>query len=84
LYYNCPNCGNELLKSYPNNKHKLRTNIVIFENGKAFCKCQKCHSDVAIPIVLKLPTSNKIKYYVLDEEVNKNSKCDVNKMKVEK
>jgi len=69
MYYNCPNCSNEIIKSYPNGKHKLRTNIVIWENGKAFCKCQQCHSDVEVPVSLDLPSSKKIKYYVLDEEV---------------
>ena len=63
----CNKCGNQLIKSYPNNKYKLRTNIIIFENGKAICKCQQCHSDVVIPVALELPTNRKMKFYVLEK-----------------
>jgi hypothetical protein len=54
LYY-CPNCGNTLIKEYPNGKQKLRTNIIVFEEGKeAVCKCNVCHADVDVPISLNL------------------------------
>ena len=65
MFY-CPACGNEVIKSYPGGKCKLRTNIIIWEDGKAFCKCQKCHADVSIPVVLELPTGRKLKYYILE------------------
>ena len=67
MFY-CENCGNEVVKSYPGGKVKLRTNIVIWEDGKAFCKCQKCHAEVPIPVILDLPTGKKLKYYVLEEK----------------
>jgi hypothetical protein len=73
----CEKCGNEIVKSYPGGKVKLRTNIIVWESGKAFCKCQKCHSEVPIPVVLELPTGRKLKYYVLElEEVKKSGNMD--------
>jgi len=76
----CEACGNEVIKSYPDGKWKLRTNIVIWEDGKAFCKCAKCHSDVPIPVTLELPTGRKLKYYVLEME----DKDDTSRPKLEK
>lgn len=67
MFY-CEKCGNEVVKSYPGGKVKLRTNIVIWEDGRAFCKCQKCHSEVPIPVSLDLPTGKKLKYYVLEDK----------------
>jgi hypothetical protein len=84
----CKHCGNEVVKSYPGGKVKLRTNIIVFENdGKVFCKCVKCKNEVPIPIVLTLPyTDTKFpkderKYYVIEksvkrEEVKNNGKVD--------
>jgi hypothetical protein len=64
----CAKCGNEVIKSYPGDKWKLRTNIVIWQDGQAFCKCESCHADVPIPVVLELPTGRKLKYYVLEDK----------------
>ncbi len=51
----CNHCGNELIKEYPNGKIKLRTNIIVWEEGKgAVCKCNVCHADVDVPISLNL------------------------------
>ncbi len=50
---NCPSCGNEIIKNYPNGKVKLRTNIVIWEDNRAICKCTKCHTDVKVPVKLE-------------------------------
>lgn len=50
---NC-SCGNEIIRYYPTtNKYKLRTNIVIWEKGRAFCKCLKCKKEIEIPVILK-------------------------------
>lgn len=77
MFY-CKSCGNEVIKSYPDGKVKCRTNIIIWEDGKAFCKCQKCHSDVPIPVILELPTGRKLKYYILED------KDDTSRPKLEK
>jgi hypothetical protein len=63
-------CGNEIIKSYPGDKSKLRTNILIFEDGKAFCKCSKCHEDVFVPVILNDPTK-KVQFYVIDGKMKK-------------
>lgn len=60
MFY-CKKCGNEVIRSYPENKIKLRTNIVIWENGKCICKCLKCKSEVEIPITLHLPGGRTVK-----------------------
>ena len=83
MFY-CPNCGQEIIKSYPDGKHKCRTNIIIWENDKVFCKCTKCHSEVPIPVILKLPTGKSVppdggvKFFVIEgmknEEVKKSEK----------
>ena len=75
MFY-CPQCGNEVLKSYPAQKgqgpkFKLRTNILIWEDGRAFCKCQKCHAEVPIPVTLELPTGRKIKHYIVETKNEK-------------
>ena len=92
MFY-CPNCGNEVIKSYPGGKIKLRTNIVIFQkSGEVFCKCQKCHSDVNIPIILELPTgetvppSKKLKHIIIQnvlEEKNETGKPKLEKSRKE-
>jgi hypothetical protein len=57
--YFCPFCGNEMIKHYPNGKQKLRTNIIVWENGKeAVAKCNVCHRDVNVPINLKRRNEN--------------------------
>ena len=72
IFY-CENCGNEVLKSYPGGKAKLRTNILIWEEGRAFCKCLQCHAEVPIPVVLELPTGRTLppgkhlKYFILEK-----------------
>lgn len=83
MFY-CDKCGNEVIKSYPGGKVKLRTNIVIFQkSGEVFCKCQKCHAEVSIPVILELPTgetvppSKKLKHIIIQnrsEEDKKNEK----------
>jgi len=61
-----------VIKSYPGGKVKLRTNIVIFEDNRAFCKCPECHGEVSVPLVLELPTGKtlppgkKLKYFILE------------------
>jgi len=87
----CEKCGNEIVKSYPGGKVKLRTNIIVWEDGKAFCKCTKCHAEVPIPVVLELPTGRKLQYYVLEfgevkksvgKENSKRKKAEVPRTKV--
>jgi hypothetical protein len=56
----CEKCGNEVIRSYPSGKIKIRTNIIVFENDKCICKCLKCKSDVEIPLVLHLPTGKVV------------------------
>jgi len=58
----CPQCGNEVIRSYPSGKIKMRTNIVIFEEDKCICKCLKCHAEVEVPVVLYLPTGKVVGY----------------------
>lgn len=63
----CPRCGNTILKSYPGNKVKLRTNIIIWESGgQAFCKCNKCHKEVHIPVSIELPTGKRLGHVIIE------------------
>ena len=55
----CPKCGNTVMKSYPNKKIKLRTNILIFEPSKTICKCMKCHAEIEVPIQLEINFKEK-------------------------
>jgi DNA-directed RNA polymerase subunit RPC12/RpoP len=50
----CPYCGNEIIREYPNEKKvKVRTSIVVFEEGKkTIGKCTVCHNDVNLPVRL--------------------------------
>jgi len=52
---NCPRCGNSIIKEYPNEKKtKIRTSIVVFEEGKKpVGRCPACHSDVDLPVRLE-------------------------------
>lgn len=70
--FSCPKCGNEVIRSYGSDKVKLRTNIVIWENGKCVCKCLKCKADVPVPLSLHLPTGRVLKY---GEEKEKGKKA---------
>jgi hypothetical protein len=49
----CAECREGLIKSYPGGKKKLRTNILIFENGECIVKCPRCKADQRIPIKLE-------------------------------
>jgi hypothetical protein len=51
----CPKCGTEIIKEYPSErKIKLRTSIVVFEDGKKpVGRCPKCHTDVDLPVKLE-------------------------------
>jgi hypothetical protein len=53
--FHCDKCGNEVIRSYPDGKIKCRTNIIIWEKGRAICKCLKCKAEVEIPVTLHLP-----------------------------
>ena len=76
IFY-CNQCGNEIIKSYPGGKVKMRTNIIIWEDGRAFCKCDKCHAEVQVPVTLELPTGKKMKHYVLEEVKHEKKNTDV-------
>ena len=69
----CEQCGNELVRSYPNGKIKIRTNIIVFEDDTCICKCLKCKKDVSIPLSLHLPTGRIVGYK------DKKVKCDKKK-----
>ncbi|MDD5772199.1 MAG: hypothetical protein PHX78_01870 [bacterium] len=45
----CPVCKKTIICT-EGKKLKLRSRIVIFDNGKATAKCISCKSDVEIPI----------------------------------
>jgi len=60
--FHCEKCGNEIIRSYGTAKWKLRTNIVIWEDGRCVCKCLKCKSEVEVPLALHLPTGRVLKY----------------------
>jgi hypothetical protein len=70
MFY-CEKCGNEVIRSYPTGKVKLRTNIVVWEDDKCICKCLKCKADVEIPLTLHLPTGKIVG--------SKKVKCDKKK-----
>jgi hypothetical protein len=57
--FDCKTCGSEVIRSY-GSKIKLRTNIVLWENGKCVCKCLKCKAWVELPLFLELPTGKII------------------------
>lgn len=64
----CSKCGREMIRDY-GGKQKLRTNILIFEDGKCIAKCMKCKANVEVPIILDMPletgpAKNKVKYVV--------------------
>jgi hypothetical protein len=59
----CDNCGTEVIRSYgDHHKIKMRTNIVIWdlETGICIAKCQKCKSEVRVPLMLRLPDDRVI------------------------
>ena len=45
----CPICKKSII-STEGRKQKLRSRIVIFDNGKTIAKCLNCKSDVEIPV----------------------------------
>ncbi|MEW6087368.1 MAG: hypothetical protein AB1498_03625 [bacterium] len=45
----CPIC-NKTIISNEGRKQKLRTRIIIFDQGKTIAKCQNCKSEVEIPV----------------------------------
>lgn len=45
----CPICKKAII-STEGKKQKLRSRIVIFDNGKTTAKCLNCKSDVEIPV----------------------------------
>jgi len=47
----CPICGRKLF-ACNNDRLKLRTRILIFENGYAIAKCKYCRSNVIVPVVM--------------------------------
>lgn len=64
----CSRCQSDLIRDY-GRKQKLRTNILIFENGKCFAKCLKCKADIEVPLTLDIPITprvekKKLKYVV--------------------
>lgn len=62
---NCEKCGNEVLRSYGDEKKlKLRTNIIIWEldNHRCIAKCLKCKSEVEMPLSLHLSDGRVISY----------------------
>jgi len=69
--FDCKSCGNEVCRSYGKDKIKIRTNIIIIENGKTIVKCLKCKHEVEIPLFLKLPTGE----IVPKNEKNKGKKA---------
>jgi hypothetical protein len=53
----CP-CGEPVMIQVAG-KVKVRTNIVIFENGHALVKCRHCKSDLTAPITTTMPLTPK-------------------------
>jgi uncharacterized protein with PIN domain len=48
----CPTCRRRLF-SRNEDVVRLRTRILVFENGNAFAKCKHCRKDVMVPLVMR-------------------------------
>ena len=63
--FSCPKCGNEVIRDY-GRKQKLRTNILVWEDGNCIAKCSRCSGEVSVPIILNLqPKPKKLVHVVI-------------------
>lgn len=47
----CPSCGKKILQQSDDGRIKIRTGIVIFEQGRnAIVVCPRCHGEVTIDV----------------------------------
>lgn len=48
----CPHCDKKIIQKAMDGRIKIRTNILVFRNGKAEIVCKKCGGDVPIDVFM--------------------------------
>lgn len=61
----CPKCRRIVLDTNEDGTRKLRSRMILFENGGTFALCPGCKSKVPVPISLDIPTSPTLKHVIM-------------------
>lgn len=61
----CPKCSRIVLDTNADGSKKLRSRMLLFENGGTVAICPGCKWKVAVPVTLDIPTSRTLKHVIM-------------------